>query len=122
MYAPQVIMTNISILLFYRTVFPVQDVKKIVDLSIGMQAATGISGTAAQIFSCMPIVNSISYPRGGPDMTKCVNYPAFFISILTIELMGDLAILGLPIWQISKLKLDSNTKWMLSVVFLLGGL
>lgn len=115
-------MTNISILLFYRTVFPVQEVKRIVYLFIAVEAATGVAGAAAQIFACTPISGALYYPRGGPDMTQCINYPAFFISILTIELLGDMAILALPIWQISKLKLDSNTKWMLCVVFLLGGL
>lgn len=122
MYAPTVVATSVSILLFYRSAFPVEEVKKIVDMSLGCQAATCIAGTAVQTFVCRPMTAAMYFPRGGPDMTKCINYPAFFIAILTIELLGDIGILGLPIWQVSKLKLDSNTKWQLSVVFLLGGM
>ncbi|KAJ4289020.1 hypothetical protein N0V90_011362 [Kalmusia sp. IMI 367209] len=116
----RVVTTAVSILLFYRTIFPVQEFKRIVDLFIGIEVATGISGTMAQVFACKPMSVAWTYPS--ENMEKCIKYPAFFISILTIELLGDIAILALPIYQITKLKLDVNTRWMLSVVFLLGGI
>ncbi|KAF1961726.1 hypothetical protein CC80DRAFT_531558 [Byssothecium circinans] len=123
MYAPTVVLTAVSILFFYRRIFPVTQFKRIVDLLILVQAGTGIGGGFAQIFVCRDLaVMKADAPTLQNSMHKCINYPAFFLAILTIELTGNVAILLLPIQQIVQLKLDRNTRGMLVVVFLLGGI
>jgi hypothetical protein len=56
------------------------------------------------------------------NIDKCIDYPLFFVIILSFELLLSVAVLTLPLREIVKLQLDSNSKWMVACVFLLGGM
>lgn len=114
---------SISVLLFYRRVFPVQQFRRIVDTLIGVHVAWTIALTVVHLCSCTPITmlwTNVKFLLAN-RAKMCLNYPLAFVALLSIELVLNVAVLFLPVRQIMKLKLDLGSRFMLSFIFLLGG-
>jgi hypothetical protein len=54
-------------------------------------------------------------------MDKCMKYPYFFLTMLSLELGLNASVLVMPIKQTLGLQLDLKTRLMLIFVFMLGG-
>ncbi|MCJ1382559.1 hypothetical protein MMC17_005672 [Xylographa soralifera] len=116
-YYPAIAMTNISILCLYRRIFTTPYFRK---LSLGLiftNVIWVIPATIVEIFICTPVRSFWDFSVQG----SCIFFSTFWIVICTVELVLDVAILILPIGEISHLQLSLRKKLLLSLIFLLGG-
>jgi hypothetical protein len=118
-----VLLTNLSILSFYRSVFGTSMNRKFNYLSQGLilaQILWFIPGFLVEVFICTPIESFWITPQDIPE--KCIFYSTFWVITMGFELVFDFIILILPIQEIFNLKLSLQNKVMLSFIFLLGSL
>jgi hypothetical protein len=112
----------LSVLFFYRRIFPVQEFRRITDIVIALHVAWALAVGLAQIFMCSPVwiawSDAITFIT---NIDKCINYPVLFVIGLSIELVLNVVVLALPIRETIKLQLNFRMKCMLACVFLLGG-
>lgn len=118
MYYLTVMTTNISILFLYRRIFATETFRRISLVMIFINIAWCIPGTLVEIFICTPIKNAWDLTEDG----KCITFGTFWLSIVIAELVIDIMILALPIHEIVKLKICWKQKYLVSMMFLLGGL
>ena len=78
----------------------------------------GIAGFFAEVFNCTPVRHFWNFHVKG----TCMNYKAFFLTIMVAETLLDCVILALPIRYILNLQLSTQKKHGLVAIFLLGGL
>ncbi|KAH7135961.1 hypothetical protein B0J11DRAFT_565217 [Dendryphion nanum] len=122
LYPITVLCISLSILFFYRRVFPIQSMKRLVTIFLVIHVMWTIAAFFAQIFICSPVELAWApIMIQAQNIDKCINYPIFFLSILSIELGLNAAVLFLPIKQVIGLKMNLQTRLMLVFVFLLGG-
>ena len=71
-----------------------------------------------QILACVPVrsIWNALIPR------HCVDYGPYVVAVLSVELAFDLILFIIPILEIGKLQLNSTKRWLLVLVFALGGL
>ncbi|PVH92935.1 hypothetical protein DM02DRAFT_677177 [Periconia macrospinosa] len=119
-YFPLILFTNLSILLLYRRLFPVQEFKRWTNIFIIAHVVWFIPSLVAETLMCSPPSIFWEQPLLIPE--KCFMYSDYFISVMTIELALDVAILILPLFYISKLHLSWARRAELMFIFLLGGL
>ncbi|KAF2230403.1 hypothetical protein EV356DRAFT_519935 [Viridothelium virens] len=116
-WALGVAVVKIGILIFYWRIFSIQSFRrKVLILGAGLLcASTAIFLTF--MFQCTPI------PRfwAGTDSGYCINQVAFYISGGTLNIVGDAAVLALPIHQVWILKASKQQRIALVFLFLLGG-
>ncbi|MCJ1397976.1 hypothetical protein MMC11_001172 [Xylographa trunciseda] len=116
-YYPAIAMTNISILCLYRRIFTTPYFRKLSLGLIFMNVIWVIPATIVEIFICLPVQSFWDFTVQG----TCIFFSTFWIIICTVELVIDVAILILPIGEISHLQLSLKKKMLLSLIFLLGG-
>lgn len=119
-YAISMISIKISILAFYRTLFPIRSIKIASNILGAIVVAWGLALSFTAIFGCSPI-------QGAWDLklrpkSKCVERIPFMIGIAIPNTLTDVGILCLPIRQVWKLHLDRKAKIALTITFLLGSL
>jgi hypothetical protein len=111
---------KLSILDFYRTLFPIQSIKIATNIIGAILIAWWIALSVPAIFGCTPIEGAWKMHVQPPP--KCVHRVAFMVGSALPNSLTDIAILVLPIRQVWKLHLDRRAKIALTVTFLLGGL
>lgn len=109
---------KISILLFYRSLFPGRLFSIVTDILGGIVIAWGISSLVASTLACQPI--SEFWTHKDPSACKYANH--FFIGNSVPNICTDIIILALPVSQVWQLRLSINSKIVVSGLFLLGGL
>ncbi|PVI08102.1 hypothetical protein DM02DRAFT_690581 [Periconia macrospinosa] len=119
-YMPIILFTNISILLLYRRLFPIPSFELRSNILIIAHILWFIPSLVGETVLCSPPSLLWENPKEIPN--KCIMYSNFFITMLTIELCLDIAILVLPLFYISTLRLlPWKRKAGLVGIFLLGG-
>lgn len=107
---------QVSILLFYRRLFPTQRIHQI---TMGLFIFLGVWYTAFQlaaIFQCTPV--NYYWNRTIPG--HCVNYIDLYIALAATNTLTDITLLVLPMPTVWGLKVSRSRKLALSGVFLLG--
>jgi len=110
--------TKISILLFYRAIFPGPRFAIATNIVGAFVIAWGVACILVSIFSCNPV-------RGFWDLTipsKCIETRKFFIGNSVPNIVMDVVILMLPMKKIWHLQMSFKQKLIVSGLFLLGGL
>ena len=121
-YGPGIVLVKLSILLFYRRVFPLEHVSRPWRISwwiLLIFSTVMIVETIPGIFSCRPI--RFFWDRTIPG-GKCIAQVPFFRITSVINILDDIAILILPMFVLSKLQMGKSKKIGLVGLFLLGGL
>ncbi|KAI9672329.1 MAG: hypothetical protein M1817_003351 [Caeruleum heppii] len=109
---------KLSILLFYRRIFPTRKFSYAL-YAVGLFVTLWcIATTLVAAFQCTPIAG-----MWDPTLKlRCINVPAFFIGTAALNIFSDFVILALPVRQIMvHLQLPKMQKVALSGIFLLGG-
>ena len=109
---------KISILLFYRRLFPVRRLLVASSIIGAIVLAWYIAIQITTIFQCLPI--HYYWQRGGQG--HCIQTTNFYIILASLNLATDVAVLILPIPFIWNLQVRKSKKLSLSVIFLLGSL
>ncbi|KAL8967611.1 MAG: hypothetical protein Q9183_002828 [Haloplaca sp. 2 TL-2023] len=120
-YGLQFQLVKISILLFYRRVFPkvATSTKWAVAwyATLALVLVVLVVGQATMIFQCSPV--SYFWTRSGNG--SCINLQATFYSMSALTILTDIAILCLPMPIVWKLQMETRKKIGVIGIFLLGG-
>ncbi|CAD6592983.1 MAG: hypothetical protein ASARMPREDX12_006635 [Alectoria sarmentosa] len=107
---------KVSILLFYRRLFPVRRLLVASSIIGAILLAWYIAIQITAIFQCLPI----HYYWRRLDQGHCIQTTNFYIILASLNLATDVAILILPIPFIWHIQIQKSKKLWRSVVFLLG--
>lgn len=119
LYNPSIALSKISALLFYRRIFSADGQFLIfMRIMIFLIVAQFLSSVIGLIFSYNPI--EAQWIVEMPHTT--INTKAFYITTAVINILLDIAILGIAQVKVWQLHLDTKRKVLLSLVFLLGAL
>ena len=109
---------KISVLMFYWRIFAVKDFRHWI-LALGIYIVlTGIALVFAFIFQCTPV----SYFWTGTSEGKCVDQLTFYLAAGSLNIVGDVLVIILPLRQVWKLNTSKGQRLALTCLFLLGGL
>ncbi|ERF72506.1 hypothetical protein EPUS_09033 [Endocarpon pusillum Z07020] len=117
LYSITISATKISILLFYREIFPGPRFAIATNIVAAFVIAWGVACILVAIFSCNPV-------NGFWDLTipsKCIETRMFFIGNSVPNIIMDVVILTLPMNKIWHLQMQFKQKLIVSGLFLLGG-
>jgi archaellum biogenesis protein FlaJ (TadC family) len=109
---------KISILLLYKRIFSVGRFHIVANILIGIIVAWAITFVCIIVFQCTPpdaLWNELA-PK------SCIDLSSALIATSTINAATDVIILLMPIPYIWKLQTTITQKWMLTGIFLTGGL
>ncbi|CAF9942279.1 hypothetical protein IMSHALPRED_003450 [Imshaugia aleurites] len=109
---------KISILLFYRRLFPVRRLLVASSIIGAIVLAWYIAVEITAISQCLPI--RYYWQRVGHG--HCIQTTNFYITLAALNLATDVAVLILPIPVIWQLQIRKSKKLSLSVIFLLGSM
>jgi hypothetical protein len=118
LYNPAIFFTKLSILLFYRRVFPSRNFHRILWAVGAFILAYSITSSMVNLLQCLPIE-----ANWNPELAataKCVHFGTELIAISTINAVTDLALLILPMPMLWGLHTSRNKKIQLMVIFALG--
>jgi len=119
LYNLSLVFTKISILLLYLRIFPGKPFRRACWIMLAFIVAYGVWSVLATIMSCYPIPYYWNKTiRGG----HCQNTMALWSSIAGLRIATDLAIFALPMPGLASLQLPRKQRFLLMLVFAVGGL
>ncbi|KAF2462796.1 uncharacterized protein BDR25DRAFT_152969, partial [Lindgomyces ingoldianus] len=110
---------KLSLLLFYRRIFPIQNFEKMVTIAAVIVILWFIPGFLGETFLCWPI--DVMWTDFAHAAEKCGDYGLFFAIMISFEIVIDFLILVLPIAQVLQLQMSWNSRATLAGIFMLGG-
>ena len=118
LYTLSLVAIKISILQLYRSIFPGRGFTITTSVVGAGVIAWGIAVILVSIFQCNPV-------RGEWDLTvpaTCISVEHFYIGNAVPNIAMDAIILALPIPNVWALQMSLRQKYVVSGLFLLGGL
>ncbi|EXK78752.1 hypothetical protein FOQG_16603 [Fusarium oxysporum f. sp. raphani 54005] len=118
LYATSIALLKASILVMYCRIFPLRSMK-VGGYSLGVIVLMWwIAVCLLAIFQCRPVRKA-----WGMSTTEgtCIDKGIWFTSVAVPNIVTDVAILALPVRQVSLLRLSRARKMAVSGIFLLGG-
>ncbi|EAU37567.1 predicted protein [Aspergillus terreus NIH2624] len=109
--------SKVSFLCLYLRIFIQPNIRRICFGGIIFVICWSLAYTLVTIFQCNPVASFWDKTIKNP---KCVDLEAQWMSYAIINILSDVAILTLPIYPISKLRLSRAKKVALAVIFGLG--
>ena len=109
---------KMSIILFYRRVFPVRRFRLVADVSIGLVIAWGLATVLAAVLQCRPLHALWDKSING----HCDDDLKYVVGVQGANIGLDFLILFLPMPMVWGLHRPRQEKIALFLVFLLGGL
>lgn len=117
-YNPPITCVKLSVLFLYRRLFPSNNLKKALGIIGAFVLSYNTAAVFVVIFQCYPIEANWDPTVSG----QCVNYGDFVLVNGVLNILSDFIILCLPLPILWRLQVSTNQKWVLSGMFLLGGL
>ncbi len=111
-------LVKLSVLLFYRRIFPGHRFKQALWIVAFLVVGWGVSMTFTSALQCIPIRKSWNPSIPG----KCINLHAYYFGQAIPNSITDGIILLLPLPSLWKLQVPRSQKVALIVIFFLGGL
>jgi hypothetical protein len=112
-------LVKVSILLQFLQFFVGTTIRRISWGVLAIVAAYGLWTCLGAIFACTPI--AFFWDRNIPG-GHCLDLPVFWFSNASFNIVTDFIICILPIPVLKTLRLPKKQKYILTVVFMLGGL
>lgn len=113
-------LAKVSILALYASIFTTRKFRLAKDIVLMFCLVWCIAMTATSVVQCIPLRdawNPLRLTEG-----KCILFGLFTLFEELTNVVLDVIILLLPIFMIRKLHLPARQRWILSIIFLLGGL
>lgn len=110
---------KISVVLFYRPIFPAAWFRLGTTLLMVFTALTALCTALLGIFTCRPVV---AYWDWDAKPSTCLNISVLHIVGAVLGVVQDVLIIALPIWEVRKLQMRRRKKVMVCVSFALGSL
>ena len=113
-------LAKVSILALYAAIFTTPKFKRAIDIVQITNLAWCITMTVVIVVQCVPLKEAWNPLRTTED--KCVLFGIFILLEELLNVTLEVTILILPIFVIRNLQLPARQRWILSLIFLLGGL
>ena len=110
-------LTKISILLFYTSLAQIRYFHRAAYSLIGISAVFALACTFVEIFQCSPVAKSV---YGSLVAGKCIAQAHFFIVSGYVNLILDIAVLGLPMPLLWRLQAPIRQRVALIGIFCIG--
>ncbi|KAI3333138.1 hypothetical protein F4824DRAFT_473346 [Ustulina deusta] len=117
-YYISVLVTKVSIILFYFQLLPQQSYRTFLRVMMAIAILTGLTSTIAGIFQCNPIARAWNADIHG----TCFNQPALFFANGGLNIAQDLILYILPTRILWSMNLPLKQRIALIGVFVVGGL
>lgn len=112
-------LAKISVCLFFLRIFPARSFRRYAFIVIALNAITGIMYMCLDAFQCMPIRAAWEgWAKEFP--AKCIDFPAVALSNGIVNILLDVGMLSLPIYEVTKLNLTRRKKINIAVMFSMG--
>lgn len=108
--------TKVSILCLYLRIFPNKTFRKAAWVVMFFVVGYAASSILATIFQCTPLSKTFHPQTPG----KCLNLTAFWYTNAVANILGDCAILALPMPVLYALHLPRRQKFGLMMIFAIG--
>ncbi|BCS28726.1 uncharacterized protein APUU_70296S [Aspergillus puulaauensis] len=116
-YSITIMLTKISVLLFYHRIFPVKWLTVVSYFVGALVISYNLAVIFVAAFQCIPLS---SLWTGKPG--QCINVTPPFLALAIVNVVTDFAILALPIQPVLGLKMRTRRKIQVLSIFLLGGI
>lgn len=110
---------KLSILLFYKRLFPTRRMKRACNCVGGLLLLWYIAFQTTAIAQCVPIS---FYWNKDIEHGQCIKFVPFYIALAATNVFTDVVILALPMPLVWKLQVKTPRKIGLTITFLLGTL
>ncbi|KAI7081226.1 hypothetical protein KC356_g9256 [Hortaea werneckii] len=117
-YKVTVGLNKISQLVLYHRIFTDPNFQKLVKAAGVFVFAWTATALLLTVLQCVPLSASWNKNVHG----RCINKSAFWIAYAILNILTDVAVLGIPIPQIRRLQLPLGKRCQVYFLFLLGGL
>lgn len=121
LYFLQVALLKLSLLFFYKRIFPASNVQLIIWATITFDIIYGAVFLFLAIFQCRP-VNYFWHKWDGEHEGTCIDSNGIAWSNAAISIALDAWMLAIPLWQLSKLKMHWKNKVGVALMFCVGTL
>ncbi|KAJ4359878.1 uncharacterized protein N0V89_000434 [Didymosphaeria variabile] len=119
-YFVELTFLKLSLLFFYKKIFPYAGVQKLLWGTIAFNIMFGVAFTTASIFQCQPIRYYWTKWDGEQKSGKCLNFNALAWANAAISIAVDFWMLAIPLSQIVHLKMAARKKIAVTSMFLVG--
>lgn len=118
-FSLQQLFAKLSLLFLYYRIFNVNRAFVLCVYAVGfIQAGRSIGGFVAHWLVCTP-----PHKLWNPEVAgTCINNAAFLVANETINSLVDFVLVGLAIWMVQSLQMETSVKLKLYVIFAIGGL
>ena len=121
LYFCQVFLLKLSLLFFYKRIFPGPRIKKVMWVTMGVVTLYGAIFVMVAIFQCQPI--SFYWKKWDEEhVGHCVNVNVLSWANAGISIVLDVWMLGIPISQLWGLQMHWKKKLSVSIMFMVGTL
>lgn len=111
--------TKLSMLSMYLRFFDKQKWFRLCDFTLaGFIVLYAIGSIFATVFQCTPVQRAWNKEFAG----NCINLTAFWYANAVASVFSDLLIIALPMYPVYQLQITKRAKFLLSGVFLVGGM
>ncbi|KAJ4302759.1 hypothetical protein N0V90_001649 [Kalmusia sp. IMI 367209] len=121
LYFVELTFLKLSLLFFYKRIFPGTTITKVLWATIAFNVLFGIAFTIAGIFQCQPISHYWTY-WDGEQNGKCFNINALAWANAGISIAVDIWMLAVPLSQVLRLNLALKKKLAVALMFGVGTL
>lgn len=121
-YVVTVTLVRMSVLLLFRRLFDISNVRIIIGILDGLCLAWGISIVFANVFLCIPVSDAFNPAVVMSTSEHCIDLQAFLYGTLGSGVGLDVAILTLPLLQVWRSTLPKRQKYEITAILGLGGL
>ncbi|KAF1937174.1 hypothetical protein EJ02DRAFT_386148 [Clathrospora elynae] len=119
MYFLQIATLKLTLLFFFLRIFPKPLIRKLLWATIAFTTAWATSFVIAGIFQCQPISYYwTSWDKERPG--KCMNINALAWSNAIINVVLDMWMLALPLYEVFQLQMSTRKKLSVAVMFCVG--
>lgn len=121
LYFAEVALLKLTLLFFYRRIFSAKPVSRLLWATIAFDVLFGFAFVFVALFQCLPV--DFYWKRwDGEHSGKCINVNALAWSNAAISIALDLWMLGIPIYQLTKLQMQLKKKIFVGMMFCVGTL
>lgn len=119
LYLSVILLTKVSILLFYLRIFPRRGFQNIIKVMLVFVICSGVVLLFLQVFQCLPV--AYNWDKSILD-GRCLSINTLAYTHAGLSIVQDVIILVLPISELSALKLGKKQKLGVFFVFQVGAL
>lgn len=119
-YKTQISLAKISVLLFLLRIFQSRVFRTFAYIMIGVNASIGITFALVDLLRCTPVHLdwdgwATNYAGG-----TCINFIDAILVHCIVNIVADVIIVILPVYEVSKLQLPTGKKITVGMMFMMG--